>query len=99
MPSLVLVHGSWHGGWCWRWITPLLERMGMDVFTPTLTGLGETFHLSTVRVELKTHVADVTGLLINENLTNVVLVGHSYAGMVITGVADIVTERLSGLIF
>ncbi|WP_374438431.1 alpha/beta fold hydrolase [Inhella sp.] len=95
----VLVHGAWHGGWCWRKLVPLLEAQGHRVWTPTLTGLGERAHLLSADVDLQTHVLDVSALLEMEDLNNVVLVGHSYAGMVITGVADRLPERLMGLIY
>jgi len=93
--TFVLVHGAWHGGWCWRKLVPLLEALGHRVWTPTLTGLGERAHLLSADVDLQTHVLDVSALLEMEDLRDVVLVGHSYAGMVITGVAD----RLVGLIY
>src|SRR3954452_13800968 len=86
--TFVLVHGSWHGGWCWRRIADRLEKRGHKVFTPTLTGLGERVHLLNAAVDLNTHITDVVNLIKFDSLENVVLVGHSYAGEVITGVAE-----------
>jgi pimeloyl-ACP methyl ester carboxylesterase len=91
--TFVLVHGAWHGGWCWKKLTPLLRATGHEVFAPTLTGLGERSHLLTRDVGLETHITDIEQVLEYEDLRNVVLVGHSYAGMVITGVG---TGRLTG---
>src|SRR5512144_2638188 len=86
--TFVLVHGSWHGGWCWRRVADRLEKRGHKVFTPTLTGLGERVHLLTSAVDLDTHVTDVVNLIKYEGLQNIVLAGHSYAGSIITGVAE-----------
>lgn len=87
-PTFVLVHGAWHGAWCWRRVLPVLRQAGAEVHAVTLTGVGERAHLLTPAVDLHTHIQDVIGLIEAEELHNVVLVGHSYAGMVITGVAD-----------
>ena len=97
--TFVLVHGAWHGGWCWKKLTPLLRAAGHDVFAPTLTGLGERSHLLTRDVDLDTHITDIVQMLEFEDLENVVLVGHSYGGMVITGVADKAGDRLSQLVY
>lgn len=97
--TFVLVHGSWHGGWCWNKLTPLLKSAGHSVFTPTLTGLGERSHLLTTEVDLNTHIIDIVNMLEYEDLKNVILVGHSYAGMVISGVAEKVPMRISQLIY
>jgi pimeloyl-ACP methyl ester carboxylesterase len=99
MSTFVLVHGAWHGGWCWRKLTPLLRAAGHEVYTPTLTGLGERAHLGNPAVGLATHVQDVVNVLAYEDLTDVVLVGHSYGGMVIAGVAHAVPERLAHLVY
>jgi pimeloyl-ACP methyl ester carboxylesterase len=98
-PAFVLVHGAWHGGWCWKKVAPLLRAAGHDVFTPTLTGLGERVHLLASEIDLATHVDDVLGVLEYEDLTNVVLVGHSYGGMVISGVAERAGSRLARLVY
>lgn len=97
--TFVLVHGSWHGGWCWRKVVPLLRQAGHEVFAPSLSGLGERSHRLTRDVSLATHIHDVAELLQFEDLRDVILVGHSYAGMVITGVADKAAERLSQLVY
>src|SRR5712691_2750251 len=99
MAVFVLVHGGWHGGWCWRRVTPYLRAAGYDVYTPTLTGLGERAHLATPATGLDTHIRDVLGVLAFEELSDVVLVGHSMAGMVVTGVAERASERLAHLVY
>ena len=99
MTDVVLVHGAWHGGWCWTRVAPLLRRAGHEVFTPTLTGLGERAHLASADVNLDTHIADVLGVLESEELDDVVLCGHSYGGMVITGVAERAAERIDTLVY
>jgi len=97
--TFVLVHGAWHSGQCWSRVVPLLGASGSRVFAPTLTGYGETRHLLSPDVGLGTHVADVVKLLVDEDLGDVVLVGHSYAGMVISGVANEVPERIARLVY
>ena len=96
---IVLVHGAWHGGWCWARVRPHLEAAGHRVFTPSLTGLGERMHLRDPVPGLATHVADIINLVEAEELRDAVLVGHSYAGMVITGAADTLRERLRHLVY
>ena len=88
MSTFVLVHGAWHGGWCWDRVAPLLRGAGHEVHAPTLTGLSERAHLLSPLVGLDTHVEDVVRLIDVLGLRDVVLVGHSYAGQVVTGVAD-----------
>src|SRR6185312_289139 len=97
--NFVLVHGAWHGGWCWKRVSPLLRALGHEVFTPTLTGLGERQHLMSPEVGLDTHIKDVLGVLEYEDLHDVILVGHSYAGMVIAGVAEKAAERIAHLVY
>lgn len=99
MATFVLVHGSYCGGWVWNKVTPLLREGGHDVYAPTLTGLSDRSHLLRCGVDLTTHIAEVTNLLVFEDLSDVVLVGHSYGGMVITGVAARVPERLKLLVY
>jgi pimeloyl-ACP methyl ester carboxylesterase len=98
MATIVLVHGGYHGGWCWKKISPSLRVHGHDVYTPTLTGLGERVHLLSPNVNLSTHIQDIANVLVSEDLNEVVLVGHSYGGTVITGVAELVPERLQRLV-
>ena len=90
--TFVLIHGAWHGGWCWRFVRPLLGKH--QVFAPSLTGLGERKHLAGPAVNLDTHIEDVVNLLEMEDLRDVVLVGHSYGGMVVTGAADRARSRI-----
>lgn len=99
MATIVLVHGAWHGGWCWRRVSDLLRTKGHDVYTPTLTGLGERSHLLTQEVDLDTHITDVANLLKFEDLQDVVLCGHSYGGMVITGAMDQEANRIAALVY
>jgi pimeloyl-ACP methyl ester carboxylesterase len=99
MTTFVLVHGAFHGGWCWRLVAAELRSRGHQVFTPTLTGLGERSHLATPEVDLGTHIEDVINVLAWEDLQSVMLVGHSYGGLVVGGVAERVPERLAGLIY
>jgi pimeloyl-ACP methyl ester carboxylesterase len=101
MVVFVLVHGTGHGGWCWRFLVPLLRGAGYDVYTPTLTGLGASSHLlhELDRISLDVHVKDITNMLFYDDLSDVVLVGHSYGGMVITGVAAKEPQRLTHLIY
>src|SRR3989304_1073584 len=88
MASFVLVHGAWGGATGWRSFAPLLREKGHEVFFTSLTGLGERYHLGTAETNLSTHIQDVVELVEYENLRDITLVGHSYGGMVITGVAD-----------
>jgi pimeloyl-ACP methyl ester carboxylesterase len=99
MPTAVLVHGTWHGGWCWNRVRDLLAAQGWTVFTPTLTGLADRSHLATRDVDLETHVQDVAGVLDYEDLTDVVLLGHSGGGMIVNGVADRMPQRIGHLIY
>ncbi|TDE25103.1 alpha/beta fold hydrolase [Nonomuraea mesophila] len=93
--TFVLVHGAWHGGWAWQRVAPLLRAAGHEVHTPTLTGLSDRAHVLLPQVGLATHVQDVVALIEAYDARDVVLVGHSYAGQVVTGVADRVGERLA----
>ena len=86
--TFVLIHGAWHGGWCWRRVADLLIGRGHRVFTPTLTGVADRSHVGGPEVDLTTHIDDVANLLKWEGLTDVVLCGHSYGGMVISGAAE-----------
>jgi pimeloyl-ACP methyl ester carboxylesterase len=97
--SFVLVHGAFHGGWCYSRVATKLRAQGQDVYTPTLSGLGERAHLAGQAINLSTHIQDVVSTILNEDLTDVILCGHSYAGMVITGVAGQVGERIRTLFY
>jgi pimeloyl-ACP methyl ester carboxylesterase len=98
--NYVLVHGAWHGGWCWARVAPRLVAAGHQVFAPSLTGLGDRAHLFGAQVSLATHVDDVLGLIeAEEPGGELVLVGHSYGGNVITGVADALRERVAHCVF
>jgi pimeloyl-ACP methyl ester carboxylesterase len=97
--TFVLVHGAWHGGWCWRRVADLLRRDGHAVFTPTLTGLGERSHLLRPGIDLATHVADIVNVMRWERLSDVVLCGHSYGGFVISGVAEEMSAAIRAIVF
>jgi pimeloyl-ACP methyl ester carboxylesterase len=97
--SFVLVHGANFGSWCWRDVRDQLRAEGYRVFTPTLTGLGERRHLLSPQIRLLDHIDDVSNLIVSEELTDVVLVGHSYGGTVITGVCDLLQDRISRVVF
>ncbi|MBP6851761.1 MAG: alpha/beta fold hydrolase [Rhodoferax sp.] len=99
MADFLLVHGAWHGAWCWRAVAPALVRAGHRVHAVTLTGLGERAHLLHPGIDLQTHVTDVVLAIEAEEMQQVVLVGHSYAGMVITAVADRMPGRLAHLVY
>jgi hypothetical protein len=86
--TFVLVHGAWHGGWCWRRVSDLLERKGHKVFTPTLTGLGERSHLMSRDINLDTHIMDVVNVIKWEGLKDVCLVAHSYGGWPVSGAIE-----------
>jgi pimeloyl-ACP methyl ester carboxylesterase len=105
LPTLVLVHGAWHGAWCWQRVLPLLQAQGLAAHAVTLKGVGERAHLLSGQIRLSTHIADVLGLIDSLELPRVLLVGHSYGGLVITGVADALIKRrkpgaaLHGLVY
>jgi pimeloyl-ACP methyl ester carboxylesterase len=99
MTTFVLVHGGGHGGWCYRKVVKLLRDAGHEVYAPTLTGVGERRHLLGTDTNLSTHITDVVNTLEYEDLREVILVGHSYGGMVITGVADRAAERIRELVY
>src|SRR3954454_16381171 len=97
--TFVLVHGSWHGGWCWRRVADRLEKRGHKVFTPTLTGLGDRVHLLNAAVDLNTHVTAVVNVSKSEGVGSIVLAGHSYAGAVVTGVAEQMLPSIASIVF
>lgn len=98
-PAFVLIHGAWHGGWCWAAVAARLQAAGHRVFAPSLTGLADRAHLFGAQVTLATHVDDVARLIEWESLDGCVLVGHSYGGNVITGVADRLRERVAHYVY
>jgi len=95
----LLVHGTNHGGWCWRHVADRLVAAGHRVFTPTLTGLGERAHLRSPEIGLATHIDDVVGVATAEELDRFILVGHSYGGYVITGVCDRMKEHIGHVVY
>jgi len=97
--TFVLLHGAWHGGWCWRFVAEILRAAGHRVFTPTQTGLGERRHLLSSDITLETFVGDLANVLEAEELRDVILVGHSFGGLAISGVADRMPERIAQLIY
>jgi len=97
--TYVLVHGAWHGGWCWHKVRRVLQAAGAVVYTPTLSGLGERAHLASRDISLETHIEDILGVLKFEELSDVILAGHSYAGMIVTAVADRVPQQLSRVVY
>jgi len=99
MATYVLVGGAWLGGWCWQNVTGSLRQAGHEVFPVTLTGLGERAHVASRDVDLETHITDVVNLVEFEDLRDLILVGHSYAGIVVTGVADRIPDRISLLAY
>jgi pimeloyl-ACP methyl ester carboxylesterase len=99
MATFVLVHGAWAGGVVWRLLAPTLRKSGHEVYVPTLTGVGERKHLLSRNIDLTTHIQDVVGVIDDEDLSDVVLVGHSYGGMVITGVADRRPDSIASLVY
>jgi pimeloyl-ACP methyl ester carboxylesterase len=98
-PIIVIVHGAWGGGWAFREVDQLLTQKGYKVYRPQLTGQGERVHLASTDIGLETHVADVVNMIRYEDLHDIILVGHSYGGMVVTGVADRVPDRIKRLVY
>lgn len=98
MADFVLIHGMWHGGWCWKKITPLLRAAGHEVHIVTLTGVGERAHLHYPDIDMNTHIQDVVSVLEYEDLNNVILVGHSLAGFMAPAVAERVPERIAHIV-
>src|SRR5689334_10209024 len=99
MATFLIAHGAWSAGWAWKKMRPLMAQAGHELWTPTYTGLGERRHLSAADLDLQTHIDDILGVLETEDLRNVILVGHSYGGMVATGVAAIAPERIRKLVY
>lgn len=99
MATYLICHGAWGGGWSWKKMRPMLREAGHEIFTPTYTGLGDRAHLSHPMIDLYTHIQDILGVIDCEDLRDIILVGHSYGGMVATGVADAVPERIRHLVY
>ena len=99
MSNFVLVHGACHGGWCYSRVAARLQAQGHNVYTPTLSGVGERAHLSGQAINLSTHIQDIVEIVQSQDLNDVILCGHSYGGMVITGVAGQVGERIRSLFY
>ena len=99
MATFLVAHGAWSAGWAWKKMRPLMRAAGHELWTPTYTGLGERAHLAHADVSLDTHIADILGVLETEDLTDVILIGHSYGGMVATGVADRARARIAKLVY
>src|SRR5260370_38876808 len=97
--TFILVHGAWHGGWCYRHAAAALRKMGHGVFTPTHPGVGERAHEADENITLETHIRDVAGCIEAEEISDIILVGHSYGGMVITGLADRMADRIKALVY
>jgi pimeloyl-ACP methyl ester carboxylesterase len=95
----VLVHGAWHGGWCWRRVSDSLQSKGHKVFAPTLTGLGERSHLMSKDIVLDTHVADVVNVIKWEGLTDICLVAHSYGGFPVSGAIEQIADRVASVVY
>ena len=99
MTTFVLVHGSWNGAHGFRFVRPILHAAGHEVFTPSLTGVGERVHLAHAGINLSTHVRDVVNTILYEDLTDIVLLGWSYGGAVVTGAVDHVADRIRHLVY
>jgi pimeloyl-ACP methyl ester carboxylesterase len=99
MATFLICHGAWSAGWAWKKVRPLLRAAGHEVFTPTYTGVGERAHQASPDVDLDTHIKDVLGVIEFEGLSDITLMGHSYGGMVITGVADRVPAKIKQMIY
>ena len=99
MTVFLVAHGAWSAGWAWKKMRPLLRDAGHEVFTPTYSGMGERSHMASPSIDLDTHIQDILGVLHMEDLRDVVLIGHSYGGMVATGVTDRARDRIAQLVY
>jgi len=98
-PTVLVCHGAWGGGWSWKKMHPLMQEAGYRLLTPTYTGLGERAHLANPSVDLETHIQDILNVIKYEDLGDIVLLGHSYGGMVATGVADRARDKIEQLVY
>lgn len=98
MATYVLIHGGWHGGWCWKKVVQILRGAGHEVYAPTLTGTGDRFHLGSKNVNMSTHIQDIIATIEYEDLDNVILVGHSYGGLPVVGASEKIPNRLSHIV-
>jgi Alpha/beta hydrolase family len=99
LKTFVLIHGAWHGGWCWRRVSDLLEKKGHRVFSPTLTGVGERSHLLSKDINLDTHITDITNVIKWEDLKDICLVVHSYSGFPDSGAIEQMGDRVSSIVW
>lgn len=99
MATFLVAHGAWSAGWAWKKMRPLMRARGHEFLTPTYTGVGERSHLANPEVDLDMHIADLLGVIEYEDLRDFILIGHSYGGMVATGVADRAAGRISQLVY
>jgi pimeloyl-ACP methyl ester carboxylesterase len=99
MAIFVVTHGAWSSGWAWKKMRPLMHELGHELFTPSYTGIGERAHLAHAGIDLNTHITDILNVLHYEDLNDVVLLGHSYGGMVATGVADRAPQRIAQVVY
>ena len=99
MTTFIVAHGAWSAGWAWKKMHPLMRALGHTLVTPTYTGIGERSHLAHAGIDLDTHITDILNVLEFEDLRNVILIGHSYGGMVATGVADRAADRIAHLVY
>src|ERR1700755_1968602 len=97
--TFLVCHGAWSAGWAWKKMHPLTAAAGHRLVTPTYTGLGERAHLATPSIDLETHIQDILNVIRYEDLRDIALVGHSYGGMVATGVADRARDRVTQLVY
>ncbi len=98
MATFLLIHGAFYGGWCWKKVKTILESKGHSVYTPTLSGLGERAHLNHPLI-VDTHIQDIKNVILFEDLHDIIIVGHSYGGLIITGIASLIPERIKQLIY
>lgn len=99
MAIFLFIHGAFYGGWCWKKVKTILENKGHRVYTPTLSGLGERSHLNHSLITVDTHIQDIKNVILFEDLKDIIIIGHSYGGLIITGIASVMPERIKQLIY